>query len=325
MRLVTLLDTSISTDNLGDEIIMDAVQGVLHALMPDAYIYRVPTHDYLGTVSRRLLKQSELSIVGGTNILSSRMGRRTELWKLMPWDVNAFGHAILLGVGWRDYMKRPSWYSRWLLRHLLSKEYVHSARDTYTMEKLSHLDHRALNTACPTMWSLTEEHCRDIPTSKAQDVVTTLTYYRPDPESDRALLFALARNYRRIYFWPQQSRDLPYFQSLGVPGITIIQPSVRHYNQILENESVDFVGTRLHGGIRALQKGRRALIVMVDNRAAEIGKDTGLPVIERSYIHCIDTWINGSPKLALNLPQSAIARWKAQFGEDLTKRHNVSK
>ena len=41
------------------------------------------------------------------------------------------------------------------------------------------------------------------------------------------------------------------------------------------------VGTRLHAGIRALQKGNQALILSVDNRATEINKDINIPVISR--------------------------------------------
>jgi hypothetical protein len=42
---------------------------------------------------------------------------------------------------------------------------------------------------------------------------------------------------------------------------------------------VDFVGARLHGGIRALQRGRRTLTIALDNRAREIAGDTGMPVV----------------------------------------------
>lgn len=33
---------------------------------------------------------------------------------------------------------------------------------------------------------------------------------------------------------------------------------------------MDFVGTRLHGGIRAMQHKQRAIIIEIDNRAKEI-------------------------------------------------------
>ena len=36
---------------------------------------------------------------------------------------------------------------------------------------------------------------------------------------------------------------------------------------LIQDTECDYIGTRLHGGIRALQHGRRSLILSVDNRA----------------------------------------------------------
>ncbi len=82
---------------------------------------------------------------------------------------------------------------------------------------------------------------------------------------------------------------------------------------MLDHEDVDFVGARLHGGIRALQRGRRALIVPVDNRAAEISKSTVLPVASRDEPEAIERWILDPQPTRIVLPWSAIAQWKAQF------------
>jgi hypothetical protein len=108
-------------------------------------------------------------------------------------------------------------------------------------------------------------------------------------------------------------KDLHYLDAFGRTDVSIVNPTVEAYTRFLANEDVDFVGTRLHGGIRALQKGRRALILAVDNRAAEISKDTGLPVLPRTDLAGIEEWIEGGAETRLDLPQQAIEDWRAQF------------
>ena len=49
----------------------------------------------------------------------------------------------------------------------------------------------------------------------------------------------------------------------------------------MANTEFDYVGTRLHAGILALNYRKRTLIIAVDNRAAEMKTDINLPVIAR--------------------------------------------
>ncbi len=309
---LTLFDTSAATDNLGDEIIIDAVQQIIYEVLPNAYVYRVATHEYMAWISRRILKKSSLCIVGGTNLLSRHMGP-FGFWRITPWDTLVLNHAILLGVGWKNYLPGPNAYTRWLLNRILSKEHIHSIRDSYTKGKLAAIARRVVNTACPTMWSLTPEHCAEIPSRKANKVVTTLSHYRADPVNDRLLLDILAQNYKEVYFWPQQSDDEGYLASLGATNVKRIPPTVHRYNAFLDNEAVDFVGSRLHGGIRAMQKRKRSLILAVDNRATEISKDCNLGVLDRTDIAGIQEWIGGDRPTSITLPTDEIAVWKAQF------------
>jgi polysaccharide pyruvyl transferase WcaK-like protein len=243
---------------------------------------------------------------------------RFSLWKVMPWDIPSLNRTILLGAGWRSSMGDMDAYTRWMLKRILDNNYIHSVRDTYTKKKLAALDKKVYDTACPTMWSLTPSHCEEIPRHKADEVVTTLTYYLPNPERDRELLNVLRRSYKKIYFWSQQSEDQIYLDSLQVPGITSIHPTVDSYNSLLASKSLDFVGTRLHGGIRSLQKGKRSLILAVDNRATEIAQSCNLPVAPRDAIQRIEEWIFGSEPTSIRLPGEAIAHWKAQFREYAT-------
>jgi polysaccharide pyruvyl transferase WcaK-like protein len=309
---ITLFDTSVATDNLGDEIIMDAVEQVVSEVLPNAYVFRIATHEHMSRISRRLLKKSSLCIVGGTNLLSAHMGPFA-LWKMMPWDVLIVSHAVLLGVGWRDYMRGPDPYTKWALNRILAQDYIHSVRDSYTLEKISGLHKRICNTACPTMWSLTASHCKSIPRRKADKAVTTLTYYRRSEVNDRQLLEMLLRNYSEVYFWAQQSDDQDYFVSLGITGIKHVPPSVSRYTEFLDGEDVDFIGTRLHGGIRAMQKRKRTLILAVDNRAREIARTSNLPVVDRDNVTAIEEWVYSDQPTTVTLPATEIAAWKSQF------------
>jgi len=84
---------------------------------------------------------------------------------------------------------------------------------------------------------------------------------------------------------------------------------------VLESESnLDFVGTRLHAGIHALNLGHRTIIVAIDNRAKEMGKDTNLPIISREdVIDKLEGMINSEIKTEILLPKENIKRWKDQF------------
>lgn len=312
MRMVALLDTSISSNNLGDEIIMDAVRAELRACIPDAYFVTIVTHDYCGRIARKLLRQCEFGILGGTNAMSSAMLRGPN-WRITPFDLGAMRNIVLMGVGWQDYHPKASLYARFLYKRVLSDRYAHSFRDGYTHAKAAQLNKKALNTACPTMWQLTPEHCATIPTRKANHAVTALTYYRPDPVHDRTMLDLLFAHYGKVYFWCQQAQDWEYLQSLGHYDVELIDPNVHAYTQLLQEEDVDFIGSRLHGGIRALQNGRRALITIVDNRAAEIGRDTNCMTLPRDDHTAIARWIAGSDPVRITLPTEAIEMWRGQF------------
>ena len=74
------------------------------------------------------------------------------------------------------------------------------------------------------------------------------------------------------------------------------------------------MGTRLHGGIRALQHKRRSLIIGVDHRGLEKARDFGLPVAGR-YIPAADLEraVRSDRPCEVNLPVNNILRWKRQW------------
>jgi polysaccharide pyruvyl transferase WcaK-like protein len=305
LRKIAVVDTSFGTWNLGDEIIMEAVNDVVSEMFPDARVFRLPCHEALSRRSYYFLRNSDLCFLGGTNILGSKG------WRLHWYDLLFLNKAICLGVTWGGAGASPSFRDRLLLRHVLDSKHVHSVRDEYTKQLLDELDIASVSTSCPTMWRLTAEHCLQIPRSKSDKVVFTLTGYRRDPNRDKEMIEVLERNYQEIYFFPQMHGDYEYFETLRVENVKIIPPNLRAYDQFLSSAEVDYVGSRLHGGIRALQSRKRTLIVAVDHRSTEIGRDTNLPVLLRDEIENLEERLHQIKATSIDLPLAEIERWKA--------------
>ncbi len=312
---VALLDTAAATTNLGDQIIMDAVRQEIGALFPDCRVFSITSHDWMGSHSRGLVRHSDWAISGGTSLLSSRMWYRPS-WKVSARDAMAGLDVTLLGAGWHQYQGAPDPYSRWILKRVLSREHLHSVRDSYTLQKLASIGiTNAANTGCPTLWGLTPQHCARIPRRQAKAVITTVNSYKglQDRAADGRMLALLRARYERVYLWIQTHSDHAYARSLD-ETLTFINPSVAALEAVLGSAlDVDYVGNRLHAGIRALQRGRRSIIVAIDNRAREMGIDFGLPTVGRTAFEELEHAIAEPLEVAIRLPQAEIARWKSQF------------
>lgn len=315
MNSATIFNTAISTRNVGDEIIMEAVRNEVSSILLDYQIFNVPTHNCLSMGSWKCLRESSLAVVGGTNILSSNMPFYQQ-WKIYPHDLIFSPPIVLLGVGWWQYQNSPNFYTKWLLRKILKNKYIHSARDQYTVEMLKKIGVcNVINTGCPTMWGLNPSHCLEIPEKRSESVVYTLTDYNRCPRSDGATVKILRENYEKVYIWLQGSKDYAYYQSLRLEGYIdgLIPPQLKSYDNVLEEEDVEYIGTRLHAGIRALQKGKRSLILAVDNRAKEKHKDYNIHVLDREDVGSITDHIYRSRNTVLSVDFDAINDWRNQF------------
>lgn len=313
---ITIMDTSICSANVGDYIIMDSVRHELNELFVMHQKITVPTQEKIHYTSYQRIKEAEYAFVGGTNLLSSNMNKYNQ-WKINLKDTLFLKDVILMGVGWWQYQEKPNIYTKYLLNKVLNRTVMHSVRDSYTEKQLKSIGiSNVINTACPTMWTLTEEHCNLIPSKKADAVVFTLTDYNVNRELDQALIDILIKNYETVYFWVQGSGDYEYLNSLDkVEYIKIIAPNLTSYDEILtSNQELDYVGTRLHAGIRALQKKRRSLIVAIDNRAIEKSKDVNLPILNREDIKVkLELLINSELHTEIKIPLDNIKFWKEQF------------
>ena len=315
---IGVLNTSIASENAGDSIIMEAAARQVAESLPLSFKIQLTTHEKLSRASLRLQRKIAFNIACGTNLLHSHMEivKQWNVGLVTSWFLKP---VVLLGVGWRGHASRKTTpYTKLLLRSLLSREHFHSVRDSYSEGRLRELGFtNVINTACPTMWGLTPEHSADIPVEKGEDVVLTLTDYSPEPQKDRDLLDLLKRLYRRVYFWRQGTGDCAYLASFARPGeVEILPSSLQAYDDLLADRSIslDFVGTRLHGGIRALQHKRRTLIIGVDHRARDKAVDFQLPVKTR-YTPTADLErILRSPlSCDIHIPQENIRRWREQF------------
>lgn len=314
---VILLDTEIGSENSGDHIIMRACDDVCREIFGTADLERIPTHPEAG-VSPREDAAPYLKILCGTNILYKDMYGQRQL--VLPHDLHSYKDVCLLGVGLSDIGIEGATprYTRMLYKALLGTSCLHSVRDEKARRFLVDLGYEnVLNTACPTMWGLSEELQRSIPRDKADTVVTSVTDYCFDAERDAEMLRVLRESYDRVIIWVQGSHDLDWCleRIVDTSEFELVGPDVSELDRVLVSGEVDYVGTRLHAGIRALNRRVRSLIVTVDNRARQIGADTNLPVIEREDAAAggLASWVERPYECDIRLPERAIARWKAQF------------
>lgn len=311
-----LFDTSLGTKNMGDCIIRHYCALALEEILADRQVTCLPTHTLPSAQQLEALERAELRIVCGTNLMTPHYEEFSN-WK-MPRNLGGYRRILTLGVGWGYYCDEISPVSRFVYRTILRKEGLHSVRDSYTEGKFREMGiQNVVNTGCPTLWGLTPERCAAIPREKARQVITTLTDYDRDPERDRRMIEILKKHYDRVSVWIQGAEDEAYLQTLAEPGqVYVIPRDLNAYTAALQSGETDYVGTRLHAGIHAMNRGVRAIILAVDNRAIEMGRDFHLPVIRREELEeKLEALICSRWDTAVRLPEDQIRAWREQFLE----------
>ena len=206
------------------------------------------------------------------------------------------------------------WYTKWIYKSILSKEYIHSVRDERTKKMLEGLGFKAINTGCPTLWGFDEELCKQIPTKKSKDVVFTLTFYDKDMVKDQILIDTLIKNYDKLYFWVQGSEDYEYLRQLkNTENVIIVNPTLQSYKETLQKGNIDYVGTRLHAGIYAMQQKVRSIILAIDNRARDMAETYNINTIDKNEIDKLEQKINSEFSTNINIDHEKIEKWKEQF------------
>lgn len=312
--MISIFDPTICSYNIGNEIIMDAVIDVVNELFPSFHIVRIPCTD-INRKARHYNVYSKFSFVGGTNILNNNILRNGQ-WDMNIHNLVILKNIILMGCGWFQYEKSEiSKLTKWGLRNILSKKYLHSVRDSYTQKKLVTIGIDSINTGCPTLWKLTPEVIQKISKNPKREVVVTITDYNRNAKRDLAMLKACEEIYPgEIYFFPQGTGDLTYLKELGyIKKVHVLTPRLAALDEILSEGKVDYIGTRLHAGVRSLQHSVRAFIIGVDNRALEMEKDFNLPVLHVEDAQYWKQKIGDDYSINLRIPSQEIKRWKGQF------------
>lgn len=314
-KQVALMQANVASANIGDEIISRYCRKNIEEIFPNSQTVVYPTQMLLDKRAKGSLERSDLAIVCGTNLLASNMKKRRQ-WNVGNTEKKLKTKFILCGVGWWQYQDDPDFYTKRLLQNILSKEYIHSVRDEYSRQMLLKCGiSNVVNTSCPSMWNLTKDNCVNIPRKKASQVVMTLTDYKRNPDTDKLLFQILENNYKKRYLWLQSYADYEYLNEIGYisDSFEILPPTLVAYEGLLKEGNIDYVGTRLHGGIHAINHGIRTIILATDNRATEIAKDTGLQVVERYNTERIQLLINTEWETDIKIPNEAIRTWKSQF------------
>lgn len=320
MKKIVLLEPSVSSLNLGDQVILDSIKREMDYLLQDAYVVEQSTqspvmHFYQIFNERfRVPADADYKFVCGSNLFWDNMLHPYPQWNINHLTCTNSRNAIMIGVGSCSTLPRVNGYTRSLYRRVLSPDYYHSVRDEATKARLESLGLKAINTGCPTIWSLSREHCRKIPRKKASKVIFTINEYHKIPDVDKALVEILSRHYEEVLFWPQGYTDLDYLKTLNIQvPVTILKPNLEAVRAALRQEPMDYVGTRLHGGIFAMQNYARSLILTVDNRARDMRESFTIPVVERTNLGKLEEMILSEWDTSINVHEDSIRFWKEQF------------
>lgn len=322
MKNILLLDTSVGSQNKGDDIIMECVRKELEPLLKNNFEYTLPTHVspfhwyqvWRNSLRVRSYANCDFKFVGGTNILAKNMLTHYPQWNINLFNCAPLAGSVLVGAGAGAGDKR-NWYTRKLYRKVLSHDFYHSCRDERTKIYVEQeLGLKAIHTGCVTMWMLTPDFCKQIPENKSDRVVFTLTAGGND-ERDQILIDTLRSCYKEIYFWPQGMYDYDYLQKYkNIEDLRILPATKKAYDDFLTQNDSDYVGTRLHGGVYAMRHARRSIIIAIDERAREINKSNDLVCIEKNEITSkLEQLIKSDFPTKIKMDFDAINQWKTQF------------
>lgn len=323
MKNIVLFDTSIGTQNKGDEIIMESVRREITSILKGNFVYNFPTHlvsfpfgHQITSTKARMVAGADYKFICGTNLFWTHMLRPNPLLNVNMMNYKPLRGSVLLGVGYdiEHCSDRFDLYSKRLWKKILSADYVHSTRDNKTKEYLEQLGLRAVNTACPTLWALTPEHCKTIPSKKADKVVFTLSSTGGiHKENNQKVIDILFKNYKEVYFWAQTFEGYLMLKSYDkFDKIKLIESDLNAYRSFLQNNEVDYIGTRLHGGVFAMQNGKRTINLSVDHRAEEFDQ-YHINCLPQEELKALDEKINSDFATSVTIDYEVIRQWLSQF------------
>lgn len=324
MKSVVLLDTEVSSSNLGDGIIMGAVRNEMDYILKKYFVLNFSTHVPIASQKQldnnfryEFLKRAHYTFCCGTDLLQDCMDVRIPQWNIDNDNCKVLRNVVLLGVGSsaRNQSNHFDEYTSDLLRKVLSRDIIHSVRDEDARRMLAEIGIEAINTGCPTLWKLTSDFCELIPSAKSDAVVFSVSEYKKDVKNDQELVNILRENYEKLFFWSQTIMDYNYLRKIipNVSDIQLIQPNLQAYSEFLLKNAVDYVGTRLHGGIYAMQHAKRSLILGIDTRAENMYKECNINYVKYGDWEGLRKKINTDFVTNILLPEKEIQYFKNQF------------
>lgn len=324
MKRVQLLDTSIGTSNIGDFIIMECVRKELATILEKSFVYNMSTHlpafnafsVWRNSRVVQMYSNCDYKFAGGSNLLVKDLRTHYPQWNINKWNSKPLNGTITVGVGAGagDYTNS---YTTKLYRTVLNHDYYHSVRDERSKEYVENvLGLKAINTGCVTMWMLTPEFCRTISKKKSDTALITLTAKKELDPNEQKMINIVQKNYQKVYCWIQGDNDLEYFKEFeNTESIKLIPPSKEAYEKVLDSVELDYIGTRLHGGVYAMRHKKRSIIIAIDERAKEIHKGNNINCLSINEMNQLDNMINSEFETKIKMPFDEIKRWKAQFEE----------
>ena len=321
---IVLFNTAIGTSNNGDYIICESAKERLAPLLNKSFVMEFSSHlnnlgilHYLFPSSKySFAKNCDYKFILGTNLLTSNMFKSARQWPIVTMNRKIYHNSIMLGVGitYSDIEMDP--FTRHMYSEILRKDIIHSVRDEKSKELLESINGiRALNTGCPTLWKLTPEVCAKIPQQKAKNVIVSVSGYKNqiDKSADQKMVDILESNYEDVYLWVQTTDDELYYKSLQHTKTYKAIYSLNQFELVCRNNNVDYVGTRLHGGILAMQNKVRSLIIEIDHRAKGFRIDNNINTVARESIEKLELIINDVIETNIILNMDAIKEWEYQF------------
>jgi len=308
MVRVCLLDTSLASLNLGDQIIVDSCMPFISKNCEIVSV--LPTHRLPNSEEYRAANTlgPDVMLFLGTNVLSGNA------FRLKQWPVNRrlrnfiAGRTVMMGVGWwSDQSSEFTSQTLKFYREIAMRGVPWSVRDLATLHKMESIGVEAVFTGCPTTWNLSNF---STPVAGAK-IVSTLTSYRRNRKVDREWVKSLMSQCE-VFWWPQSVADTSYMVSIGVPRERILSVDVRVLRHVLLNWAEGYLGTRLHAGILALQLGVPTAVIQVDNRTRELGQDQSIPTVLRDSEEIAK--LLGNPKSgSIFVPETQINSWLEQL------------
>lgn len=310
--MIVVADPGAASTNVGDRIISQSIETefVSPLRATGREVELVPMHGALSTAHRAALRDAESVVVCGTNLLSDHMRfRRAWHWPVEDIDL-CRGRLTFLGVGWWQYQRAgiDPVSAGWL--RSLAGTIPWAVRDEYSLGKLRRARVSAVHTSCPTLWSVEKQV---LPAGQRRAVVT-FTDYSQDPLADGRLVRELAERFDEVLFWPQGPGDPTYVDRIRGGVGTLLGPSLEEFDAVLAEPDTAYVGLRLHGGIRAMQRGVPTLVLSIDNRAREIARSVGLRAPSRHAARAYREDLGSGETVGIGVPRDTVQRWRRGWG-----------